>query len=557
MLETTQDPPAANLPAVQRARRRQPVFEMRWRNPERGLLDYASAVWARKYTVLLVTFLLGFVGLVYALSKPNTYASKARLMVHGAELSGTATDAAAALLGTGRILPDQVVTAVEIIRSRIVLARLVDSLGYEAILAPYQPPAGDEADSGLFSRLMDAVHRVQARFLSASAVDFGEFGEEELREAAIEALDTNLEVTHAARGTTIQLQYLHTDRFTAQRILAAVMKESIARYGEVVAPPAGQDLVADKVEQAAAETKAANEDVSRFESEHGSLDMTAEIESLNEALAELRAALRAAKLALSENGSVIDSLQAELDNLSPTERVPVEPVFSPEAGQSWQAELQRLRSLRSQHKPGTEAYQTLDRRIRDLLADRESQQTGGEGPIYQNQPNQSYLEIAGMIRDRRVQLIEAKAQIPALEADIEGREAELTRAQQLQREASALSARLEEAEKTLEDFRGLAKTYQFTSELDTRGLTNLRVVDSALLPRTKEGPKRGKILLAAMAAGLIFAVTMLLVRVRLSRRMVRHTDVAFALGRSDVVTLPLLTSRNLQRFEEARRRGWE
>ena len=46
-------------------------------------------------------------------------------------------------------------------------------------------------------------------------------------------------------------------------------------------------------------------------------------------------------------------------------------------------------------------------------------------------------------------------------------------------------------------------------------------------------------------------------RVRLDRRIVRHRDLIFALGRSDVVSTPLLGEASQQRFEDARRRGWE
>jgi len=130
-------------------------------------------------------------------------------------------------------------------------------------------------------------------------------------------------------------------------------------------------------------------------------------------------------------------------------------------------------------------------------------------------------------------------------------------AQLLQRDVERLHKRVTETEQQHKRLREIAKNYEINNELDTRGLTNLRTVEPALMPRVKEGPKRGRLLFGAMLGGFGLMVTLLLLRVRLSRRLVRQHDVAFALGRSDVVSMPKLTARNIERFEEARKRGWQ
>ncbi|MEM7204671.1 MAG: Wzz/FepE/Etk N-terminal domain-containing protein [Planctomycetota bacterium] len=543
-------------------RRRSGAFTVQWRNPERTLVDYVSAVWSAKFAVLAAGLLCGLAGLVYGLTKPNTYASDARLMVHGTERSGSAADAAANLLGTGRILPDQVVTAVEIIRSRVVLARVVDAIGYEAILAPYQPVrmAGERA--GLVDRAIDVLHEVQQRWLVGKRIDFARYHPAVLRDTAIEVLDLSLTVIPATRGTTMMLSYRHTSPTGAEKILRAIVDESIRRYSEVVAPPEGKDWLDIKVTEAAEEEARARTALQRFADDNGTTDFSQEITTLTKSLASLIAQQRGASISVSTNEEILGRLREEIQDLDPTIREVVQEVYAADALRS--NALQSLVQLRVKRAaedaagtPGSPLARRLDLQIKAI--ERELDELGPAEPArtVAVRANPKYALLDDSIRRRELELIGARTEIPMFDEAVSDLQKTLEAKREFQRDVDLLHDRLKEAEAQHKRLRQISKTYQINSELDTRGLTNLRTVEPATMPNQKEGPHRGKLLIAAVVGGLGLAVTFLLVRVRLSRKLIRHTDVSFAVGRSDVVSLPMLTPRNLERFAEARRRGWE
>ena len=256
-------------------------LSVRWRNPERILADYASEIWSRWKALLIAAAVCGAIGLIYALRKPNTYASQATMIVHGGT-QGLATDAAARLLGKGQILPSQVLTAVEILRSRLVLRKVVESVGYEEILRPYQPTSSGLArDAGIFDRVIDGMHRIQASWLAPAPLDYSLYDKETLIEYAADALLMNLVITPSMDGPTIALAYIHTSPTGAQKILASVAEESMRRFAAVVAPPEGKDWLDVKLGEANKEEAAARVVLEKFGEVHGTTDLTGEIATLS------------------------------------------------------------------------------------------------------------------------------------------------------------------------------------------------------------------------------------------------------------------------------------
>lgn len=491
MVQTTETRPAkAALRAAPPSESR--GFTVRWRNPERGVADFAAALWACRFRILCVVGVCTLIGFVHVLRKPNSYTSQSTLMVSGNTSMRSATDAAANLLGTGTITPSQVLTAVEVVRSKVVLRSVVERVGYEEVLRPYQPiRVGMAADAGMFDAVMDAVHEFQARWLMPKPPDYSRYSEDALIGVAVQALGERLGVEPSSRGTTISLSYTHTSPSGAAKILSALVDESIRRYGNVVSPPEGQDWLDTKVVEAEQAEIRARSLLRAFSERHGSTDLSQEITTLGATQATLIGNLRVAEMKRQENEQVLESLREEFA------------------------------------KPSARS----------------------SGSHY------AALELG--IRTREIELIALRTQIPLYEETLDETRKTLEAKRQLQREVEEVHAELTEATTQHKRLRELAKTFEINSELDVRGLTNLRVVEPADVPRVKAGPYRGRLLLAFVGASLALCISWVVLRTRLNRRMMAGRDVTFALGRSDVVSTPLLTEGNLQRFEDARRRGWE
>jgi len=173
-----------------------------------------------------------------------------------------------------------------------------------------------------------------------------------------------------------------------------------------------------------------------------------------------------------------------------------------------------------------------------------------------SRPNLEFQAIDGQLRLRRQELVALTTQIPLLDDTVAEKTKELASRRQLQEEANDLTLAFDEAEKEHKKLESAAKTYEISRELDTRGLKALRIVEPASVPLAKDGPKRGRLILTAILGGMLLAMTWLIIRTRMGRTLQTAHDVTFALGRADVVGIPMLKARNVRRFEAARSRGW-
>ena len=491
MVETTE-----TAPSVEAATRAAPKtdsrgFTVRWRNPEHGLVDYVSALWARRKLLLTAAALCAVIGLFYALRKPDTYESRSTVMVHGSSSVRSAGDVAANLLGTGTILPTQVLTAVEVIRSRVVLRRVVERVGYQEILRPYRPAPIGFANLGFIDSMIDRVHHLQARWFGAEEPDYSRYNQEALVGSAIRTLENNLVVTPAAHGTTVALSYRHNSPTGAEKVLRAITEESIRRFSAVVAPPEGKDWLDTKLAEADAEEERARAALEAFAEKHGTTDLTDEIRIMATAVATMVATNGTAQTKLREHREVLKSLREQI--ATPTARA----------------------------------------------------------------SGASYAALQTAIQTREIELLGLETQIPLLEESLADAKVNLEEQRTLQREVARLGDAVREAEAQHKRLRDLGKTYEINNELEVRGLTHLRLVEPAEMPQAKAGPRRSRLVIGVTLGALVVGISLILLRVRLSRKLVHQNDLTFALGRSDVISTPLLTEGNLQRFEEARRRGWE
>lgn len=540
------------------------AFTIQWRNPERRLIDYVAAVWQGKVVMLVAAGIATLAGTFVALTKPNTYASTATLMVHSTAHVGSASEAAANLVGAGQILPTQVVNAVEIVTSSDVLRRVVGRIGPKEILKPYQPiRVGKREDMGFVERITDAMHDLQARWFAPSGDEVGRYNPMELIETAVATLDQRLVVWPSARGTTLNLTYTDHDPQRAKAVLQSVIDEAGLKYTEVFAPPQGQDWIGEQVMSAERRKGLAEAALAQFQEEHGVIDFSDEHKLINAELAKQRLEQDSRKIRLKSHTEAIEILRERLLKLQQFDRRATQEQEQRDTlRENLEQQLANLEiELAGVKKKFADATDQTDFKILTVQIDAIKSKIAEREPMpllgtFASTPNPEYLDVESQLRRKTDELGDLQREIPMFDALIAEKTAELAERHKLQEEATKKQKELKEAEAEYEKLQSASKTYEISRELDTRGLKALREIEPPSLPLTKEGPKRGRLILGGFAGGFLIAFTWILMRTRLSRKLMTPTDVTFALGRADVVGIPMLTSRNVRRFEAARLQGW-
>ena len=544
------------------------VTTVQWRNPERQAVDYVAALWTRKFLILGITMFSAFVGFLVAMAKPNTYVSEAALMVYSSAATGSAAEAAASLARSGEIPPSQVLNAVHIVQSRSVAERVVERITPEEILKPYEPIRLSGGPAGPLEAITDAMHELQtAWFASESPVQQGS-NRDLLVQTAVFVLRMSLHVRPEDRASTIRLAYRAGSPALAKRVLQEVVTVGIEHFNLVMAPEASRKFLEDKLVIAQREESEARAALQAFAKEHGATAFHEDITLLSTQIAGTRTRVDRAQFELKQSEEIVAGLRKELESLAATvEGQVLEGQRESTIIDALQTDLTRLQVQRigetvlsgqTDAKP-TVTVRKLDAQIQLLESRIEEfrRQAAEKTRSVTYVPNPKRTALLTRIIERELDAVGLKVQLPGdqqlLAADIR----RLEELRGFEESGRKLRERLAKAETQVERLVETTKSFEIGEELRARGITSLRVVEDASQPIDKEGPARPKTILGMLAAGFGFALVLVLASVRLSRSLLRAHDTMWALGRNDVVAMPHLSSRNMRRFAEQKRRGLE
>ena len=264
---------------------------------------------------------------------------------------------------------------------------------------------------------------------------------------------------------------------------------------------------------------------------------------------------------LEEHETLVAMLRKEMATTEPQLREIVQEAYGDVERQTARSELMKLRVLEAGESGAGGAPSPKLKQIQNQIEALENQlKKFSDDELLKKivvRPNPRYQALEADVNRREIELLMLREQIPLYDGNLKEARSALEGRRALQRDVAKLQDELDIANAQIKRLKELSKTFEVNSELDVRGLTNLRLVEPAAMPRVKLGPRRGRLVLGAMFGALVLGISWILLRVRLGRKLVRRHDVTFSLGRADVVGIPLLTEANLARFEEARRRGWE
>lgn len=537
-------------------------FEAQWRNPERSLVDYVSAVWVRKVWIVVLAAAAGAVATLYALTQPNVYSSSASVLVVGNRGGANAAEMAVNMMRLGNVGPSQVMSALEVINSYEVATRVVENLGAREILQPYQPRRGSESEReklGLVDMVTDAMHLLQASWFQ-SGLD-----EKQIRtDVAVEVFRRSFTAWADERASMLKMYYRAGSPEQAQRILDEVVRVAVDRYRQVTAPAETREWIQRRTKNVQDAFDLAKGAYDQFLAEHGRVRFAEEIQSRSRALSGNEAShdakvreLESAKKSLTILAERLDKAEERVERTVNVTAAPGE-LLSQLRIRAFELEQRKIdfeTRKTAELLKGDNDYQILIA----SLAHAKLQIDAVQRPQLQTivLENPEYRVLDERVRQLRLSQTQLESELPGIEADLESERKELDRFYALQDQADRIVEHYTTAKAEIERWKAATDTVELSAQLDSLGLSSLQPVDRPTVPLEKEGPRRGRLILLGLAAGLLAALTWILVQVRLSRSFLRTSEVVVALGRSDVVGMPWLERGNVERYQTARKRGWD
>lgn len=539
-----------------RARRPSTQVVVEWREPDRTLVDYLAAVWSRKIWIAIAAAAGTAVATVYALTRPNVYASQASVLVLGNRSGTSAAEVAANILRVGNVGPSQVLSALEVVNSSVVAERVVDMIGAAEITQPYRPERASEEERdkmGLVDRLTDWMHILQASWFTREPASVHS-------DVAVERFRRNFAAWADERASLIKMVYRAGSRAQAQRVLEEVVQVAIDRFGEVFAPPESRQWVLQMVESAEKEYTAAQAAYDQFVDEHKRVNFREEITASERQKATTEALLDSRRGARDANKATLATYRERLAK-TPELRERTRKITENLSGARVELIKERaeLISKRIELEGKSGSYETDKKINREQLAENARQLAELDQPreVTVVDDNPDYILLEARIREAQLEETELNSEVPRLEEELKRQADNLSALHARQAEADRIVEVLTRAKGEYERRRTAKESYEFQAQLDALGLTSLQRVENPTLPLLKEGPQRGRIILAGMAGGLLLSLTVLMLMVRMSKTFLRTSEVAVCLGRGDVVGMPWLDGGNVRRFRLARKRGWD
>ncbi len=537
-------------------------FEVRWRNPERALVDYVSALWVRRVWIVMAAGLAMMIATLFALTQPNVYSSSASVLVGGNRSGANAAEMAVNMLRLGSVGQSQVMSALEVVNSHEVALRVVTNLGPQEILRPYQPrPIADPERErmGFVDMVTDAMHLLQASWFQS-----GSDPSKARADVAVEVFRRHFVAWADERASMLKLHYRAGSPELAQRILDEAVKVSIERYRQVTAPAEMRERIRSRTEGMQEAFDQAKSAYDAFIAEHGRVRFAEEIQSRTRSLSGNEAGhdakareLESARKALATFSSKLAQLR---DRIEQTVAVTASPGELLSQLRIRKFDIEQ-RKIDAEAKKSPEALKN-DSDYKILVASLEHadrQIEAVQRPQMQTivVENPEYRVLDERIRQLTLSQTQLESELPGIAADIASEREDLAKYYALQDQADRIVERYTLAKAEIERWKALTDTAEFSAQLDSLGLSGLQPVDPPTIPVEKEGPQRGRLILLGLAAGLLGALTWILVQVRMSRAFLRTSEVVVALGRSDVVGMPWLDRSNVERYHTARKRGWD
>lgn len=512
----------------------------------------------RSRVLVLACGLFGVAGgLLWGASQPNTYRSDAKLLLRIGQREQLNIEGLIDNPGARENRPT-IEDELHLLRDDRILREVVAELGADYILAPPDPGRFDTDATPLHVQVM---HQLQSLLiqLQGGGPAGGLPDGTSVEQAAVEVLKRSTFLRPEFGSNVISVSHTTTSPDKAKRIVDALVDAYIRRHrdhfsvGERIAP------MRNKLEMAENRVEGARTALT----DHVLACMLINIEVQGPTLlaeyADLEAKIFDSETELQENRAALIAIEAQLKVTPPREEVLTSRVNIPNP--VYEAKLAEYQSLSSQRQALTsDATLTMAERLRreadydarltaaklDLdkiprvVQDPSVQPEERDNPLYPIlQQRKVELEIADRALGTRIQLYQAQVQAKREQIEV-------------LRVCTDLHARMQvdiaHEQGALDEMKSRFTNYEVLYEIDQQGDANLSALQRANVPTDKEGPSRGKMLIAGIIGGTGLGVGLALLR-QLTERLLRYPrGAARALGLPNLVVVPELRSaRGLKR----------
>lgn len=518
------------------------------------LRQAVQAIFRGRWLLFTTTMLGMFGGAWAALGSPNSYVSHGKFLFRPGGEQIVIDPFASAADAAPQRQPLRG-NAEAILKSEEVLRRTIRRVSPQKILAPYRPVIEESAGLGFGSLVRQTIYAIQRRIHGDGNANASESD-------ALLSLQRRLTVTSPKTNEVLSVSLEANDPRLAKRILEVYMDEAQARHLEVYSAQRSMRDIEETYGEIQAKQKVARAKLEAFLRDIDADDFEADVQQALENSRNTRLKLQEVRTRLQTSKTTLAGLRTRLEGLSPTVTVTADvPIANPRIPllESQIAKVGGdLLELRATLLPTDSQIKRAESTIARLQTelDREYAKKIETRREIREEPSQEYLATKQNISQIQLQLVVDEEQIPGLVQTLElqkERSSALMSRQTEWRELSRETERLTQREDQIQQMLALARK---KNELDEKRISSLAVLDRPNLPLVKEGPKRARIVLGGLIAGLFLGIALVLIRALTDTAIHQVEDLEECTQLKVLATIPNLDKTTLRRHENRRVTSW-
>jgi uncharacterized protein involved in exopolysaccharide biosynthesis len=464
---------------------------------------------------------------------PREYASEARLFLRvGREsvaLDPTATMGEKISINDTRV--NEINSALEMLRSRELIAHVVDRLGPDIFLYPPAIPEGEakaSAEPSQFAAAWTATVKVLESIGALDPVD--------RQERAILALGQSLQAYVPRNTNLLAVSCRSSTPENAQQIVETVVACFAEMHAQAHRTPHSHDFFVEQSDKLRDQIQADNEELSRRKNELGLVSLQGQRTLLESERSQVQQQLTAAAGQLAASRAKVQSLESSYEDLprqEVTEKVDVPNLAIDNMRQLlYQLEIQERESstLLAENHP---KLVSIRQQLKDVKAILAAQTSTREQTTTATTPARQPLQVALLLEESEVKSWEAKVQ--SLQADEARIAADMKNFNNQQIEIERLERDLALAEADYRSYAVRREQARIDQVLAAEQISNLNVVQTPTLVRKPVSPKKLLTISLGLVAALCGATCLAVVSARLDRSFDNAADLDHGLSAGEEI----------------------
>lgn len=461
------------------------------------------------------------VGLLVAASKPNEYVSVGRLRLNVGKREAMTAETVAGLEDARRYFP-AMADELLLLDDPEIYRRAAQRIGLEKVLLPADPAEFDDEHTAAPVRYL---HRLQSALMRYGRPESPCIAgpTETCVAAAADLLKGRTELVNEPGSNIIAVHHSSSTPERAQEFATVLLKCFVERHREVYSTQEYYEESREKLLGAYDEFEASEDAYAEHVKICGFLDLETQKGGILEDLSEIDGELHMRQALRDQFRAQVQALKTEAERM-PRE---IERITPPVMGmnqeyqlyqsQRFELTLKRLQLENDnslsipERKASIESVEQQVRAIDELLKTTPLLVEQVPEQI-QKSANPEYFNLMLRIADLDAQEHGLGQAVQRYESYFQRKTEDLERARKCDRVHSVLEMTIGDRRRTYDNIASKAAELETLAALDVEGESNLKLFQPALRPLGKEGPKRAKILLIGLAAGLAVGAAVAILR---------------------------------------------